>query len=136
MPSVSKAWTLAVIDPAARLPHRNPFLFLDRVTCLEPGVSAEAVALISHVPASSPVLLVEAMAQLAGVVAIEREGEIGSLAAIDRAEFFAPVTPGDSLLIVMRVVKRFGRLVLCEGEIAVAGRTVAAATLTLGVGAP
>jgi 3-hydroxyacyl-[acyl-carrier-protein] dehydratase len=125
-----------VIDPAARLPHRNPFLFLDRVTCLEPGFSAEAVALITYIPVSSPVLLVEAMAQLAGVVAIEREGEIGSLAAIDRAEFLGPVAPGDSLFIAVRVVKRFGRLILCEGEIAVAGRTVATATLTLGVGTP
>jgi 3-hydroxyacyl-[acyl-carrier-protein] dehydratase len=125
-----------VIDPASRLPHRNPFLFLDRVTHLEPGVRAEADALITHVPASSPVLLVEAIAQLAGVVAIEQEGETGSLAAIDRAEFLTPVTPGDRLHVVARVVKRFGRLVLCDGEIVVAGRTVATATLTLGVGAP
>jgi 3-hydroxyacyl-[acyl-carrier-protein] dehydratase len=84
----------------------------------------------------SPVLLVEAMAQLAGVVAIEQEGEIGSLAAIDHAEFLSPVTPGDRLHVMTRVIKRFGRLILCEGEITVAGRTVATATLTLGVGAP
>jgi 3-hydroxyacyl-[acyl-carrier-protein] dehydratase len=91
---------------------------------------------MTHVPASSPVLLVEAMAQLAGVVAIEREGEIGSLAAIDRAEFLAPVAPGDCLCVAVRIVKTFGRLVLCEGEITMAGETVATATLTLGVGAP
>jgi len=125
-----------VIDPATRLPHRNPFLFIDQVTRLEPGTSGEAIAGITHLPATSPVLLVEAMAQLAGVVAIEQEGEIGSLAAIDRAEFFEPVAPGDSLHLAVRIVKRFGRLVLCEGEITVAGRTVATATLTLGVGAP
>ncbi len=125
-----------MIDPAARLPHRNPFLFIDRVTHLDPGVCAKAVALVTYTPVFSSVLLVEAMAQLAGVVAIEQEGEIGSLAAIDRAEFLAPVSPGDRLNIQVRIVKRFGRLILCEGEIAVAGRTVATATLTLGVGAP
>ncbi len=125
-----------MIDPARRLPHRNPFLFLDRVTRLEPGVSAQAIALTTHLPASSPLLLVEAMAQLAGVVAIEREGEIGSLAAIERAEFLKPVSAGDCLTIAVRIVKRFGRLILCEGEITVGGETVATATLTLGVGAP
>ncbi len=125
-----------MIDPAQRLPHRNPFLFLDRVTTLEPGVRGEAIALVSHLPGASPLLLVEAMAQLAGVVAIEQEGEIGSLAAIDRAEFLAPVSPGDCLFISMRIIKRFGRLILCQGEITSAGETVATATLTLGVGAP
>ena len=136
MPSVSRERSLPVIDPAARLPHRNPFLFIDRITRLDPGVSAVATALMTHVPASSPVLLVEAMAQLAGVVAIEREGEIGSLAAIERAEFLAPVAPGDCLCVAVRIVKTFGRLVLCKGEITMAGETVATATLTLGVGAP
>jgi 3-hydroxyacyl-[acyl-carrier-protein] dehydratase len=125
-----------VMDPAARLPHRNPFLFLDRITRLEPGVSAQAMARITHLPASSPLLLVEAMAQLAGVVAIEEEGEIGSLAAIDRAELLAPVFAGDSLQLSVKILKRFGRLILCEGEITRAGETVVTATLTLGVGAP
>ena len=125
-----------MIDPAQRLPHRNPFLFLDRVTSLEPGVSGEAFALVTHLPASSPLLLVEAMAQLAGVVAIEQEGEIGSLAAIDRAEFLVQVLPGDCLFIAVKIIKRFGRLILCEGKIMRAGETVATATLTLGGGAP
>ena len=125
-----------MIDPASRLPHRNPFLFLDRVILLEQGIRAEAVALVTHAPFLSPVLLVEAMAQLAGVAAIETEGEIGALAAIDRAEFTRPVLPGDRLNISIRIIKRFGGLVLCEGEVAVTGLTVAAAVLTLGVGAP
>ena len=125
-----------MIDPASRLPHRTPFLFLDRITRLEPGVSAEAIALSTHFPASSPMLLIEAMAQLAGVVAIEHEGEMGSLAAIDHAEFLSPVTPGDCLHIQARLVKRFGRLILCEGEIDVDGRPIVTAKLVLGEGAP
>ena len=124
-----------MLDPATRLPHRNPFLFLDHIVRLEQGVSAEAVALLTHLP-FSPLFLVEAMAQLAGVVAIEREGEIGSLAAIERAEFLTPVSPGDALHVTVRIVKSFGRLVLCEGEVTASGRMVATATLTLGVGAP
>ena len=125
-----------MIDPATRLPHRNPFLLLDRVTRLEPGAAAEAELLFTHFPGFPSLLLVEAMAQLAGVVAIETEGEIGSLAAIDRAELLVPLSTGDRLTISVRIVKRFGRLILCDGEITRAGETVATALLTLGVGAP
>ena len=74
------------------------------------------------------------IAQLAGVAAIEREGERGALAAIDRAEFFGTVQPGDCLRASVRIVKSFGRLVLCEGEVTVDGRRVAVATVTLGKG--
>lgn len=125
---------LTTTDPATRLPHRNPFLFLDRITLLEPGVRAEGVALLTHSSFFSPVLLVEMLAQLAGVAAVRQEGERGALAAVDRAELCGPVQPGDCLMGTVRIVKSFGRLFLCEGEVTVGKRRVAAVTLTLGVG--
>jgi len=134
MPPCLKESLLVSIDPTTRLPHRNPFLFLDCITSLEPGIRAEGTILRTHTPFFPPVLLVEAMAQLAGVAAIDREGELGVLAAIDRAEFFGSVAPGDCLAVSVRIVKTFGRLVLCEGEVTVDGRQAARATLTLGVG--
>ena len=80
------------------------------------------------------IFLVEAIAQLAGIATIREEGEGGFLAAIDRAEFLGRPQPGDTLRIVARVVKAFGRLFLVEGEVTVAGTPLVRATMTLGVG--
>jgi 3-hydroxyacyl-[acyl-carrier-protein] dehydratase len=74
------------------------------------------------------------MAQLAGVAVGSQEGKEGFLAAIDHAEFSGVPLPGDALLVSVRVVKSFGRLHLVAGEVAVGGRILAAATLTLGIG--
>ncbi|GFE61046.1 hypothetical protein AOG2_16330 [Geobacter sp. AOG2] len=79
-------------------------------------------------------LLVECIAQLAGILTIQEEGEGGFLAAIDRAEFSEIPLPGDLLLVSVRVAKAFGRLFMVEGEVACAGRMLATARLTLGVG--
>jgi 3-hydroxyacyl-[acyl-carrier-protein] dehydratase len=74
------------------------------------------------------------MAQLAGIAVAPNEGEGGFLAAIEGGNFFGRIATGDTLLIGVRVVHSFGRLFLVEGEVSVAGRQVAAATLTMGVG--
>ena len=81
-----------------------------------------------------PVLLVECIAQLAGILTIQDEGEGGFLAAIDRAEFSGAPLPGDLLSVSVRVVKGFGRLFMVEGEVVCDGRPLATARLTLGVG--
>lgn len=122
-------------DPAAYLPHRYPFLFLDRITTREQGGSAEATALVSaDIPSCPPTILLEAMAQLAGVAAAEREGEGGFLAAVEHAEFAAPPAPGDRLHVSVRILKSFGRLHLVEGDVHVGDTLLATAKLTLGVG--
>ena len=74
------------------------------------------------------------MAQLAGIAAGQREGEGGFLAAIEGGQLPASVSPGDTVLIVARIVKAFGRLFLVEGEAQVQGKKVASATLTLAIG--
>jgi 3-hydroxyacyl-[acyl-carrier-protein] dehydratase len=127
--------TLFSPDPSDYLPHRAPFLFVDRVLAREPGVSASAVFAVSadtgYFP---PLLLVESMAQLGGIAAGQRPGEGGVLAALTKVELPAAVLPGARYSVYSRVVKIFGRLALVEGEVREAGTVVARATLTLGLG--
>jgi 3-hydroxyacyl-[acyl-carrier-protein] dehydratase len=101
---------------------------------VEAGVHAVAQAAVSSGPGFPQALLVECIAQLAGILTIQEEGEGGFLAAIDRADFSGTPLTGDQLSVSVRVVKSFGRLFMVEGEVACDGRTLATARLTLGVG--
>ena len=122
-------------DPCAYLPHRNPFIFIDRVTSREPGISATGIKCVTYEPGGFPqFLLLESMAQLGGIAAATEKGEGGFLASIDHAEFSREVRAGDRLLVSVRIVKSFGRLFLMEGEASVASEKIARAQLTLGVG--
>lgn len=125
----------AVSEPTFYLPHRNPFLFLDKVVSRDPGVSAAGTKCVTCDPAGYPeIFLLESMAQLGGIAAAASEGEGGFLAAVDRAEFFRQVVPGDRILVTVRIVKSFGRLFLVEGDASVEGEVVAKAVMTLGIG--
>jgi len=122
-------------DPCDYLPHRNPFVFIDRVTSREPGISATGFKCVTYEPGGFPqVFLLEAMAQLAGIAAATEKGEGGFLASIDHAEFSREVRAGDRLLVSVRIVKSFGRLFLMVGEVSVDDEKIALAQLTLGVG--
>lgn len=121
-------------DPAAYLPHRYPFLLLDRVVELETGARAVARVAVTSGRGFPQVLLVECIAQLAGILTIQEEGEGGFLAAIDRAEFFDAPRTADELSVSVRVIKAFGRLFMVEGEVMCESRTLVTAQLTLGVG--
>lgn len=122
-------------DPTAYLPHRHPFLFIDRVTSREPGAGASGIKCVTSEPGGYPlVLLLESMAQLGGIAAATREGEGGFLASIDHAEFHREVHAGDRIDITVRIVKSFGRLFLLECEARVGEELLATACLTLGVG--
>jgi len=121
------------------LPHRYPFLLVDRVVELEPGKRAVA---IKQVTANEPqftghfpgrpimpgVLMVEALAQTAGVAVLtldEYRGKIGLFAGIDECRFRRLVVPGDTLRLEVTVEKlrgMFGRVravASVDGEIAV-----------------
>ncbi len=102
------------------LPHRYPFLLVDRIVELE----AERIVGIKNVTANEPffpghfpdfpvmpgVLIVEAMAQTAGVLVLksipDREKKLVLLVAIENAKFRRPVVPGDQLRMEMKVIKR------------------------------
>lgn len=121
-------------DPGAYLPHRYPFLLLDRVVELEPGVRAVALTTISASRAFPQVLLVESVAQLAGIVTIQQDGEEGFLASINQAEFSRVPLIGDVLTVTARVLKTFGRLFMVEGEVSCGESPLLKVQLTLGAG--
>jgi 3-hydroxyacyl-[acyl-carrier-protein] dehydratase len=98
----------------AYLPHRYPFLLVDRVTDLSPGESIQGFKNVSinepffegHFPGHPimpGVLILEAMAQLSGILAFNtshrspEDGYVYYLAGIDKARFKRPVRPGDQL---------------------------------------
>jgi len=134
MQSVSPEALLFNPDPAAYLPHRYPFLLLDRIITLEPGVRAVALKNLPAGRAFPQILLLECVAQLAGTLTISEEGQGGFLAAIDRAEFSGTPHAGDVLTVSASLTKSFGRLFMVEGVVACQGRRLLTAQLTLGVG--
>lgn len=99
------------------LPHRYPFLLVDRILSMEPGHSARGLKNVSineqffqgHFPGHAimpGVLIIEAMAQVGAVLLLstpERRGKLAYFAAIDEVKFKKPVLPGDSLIIDVQV---------------------------------
>ena len=113
------------------LPHRYPFLLLDRVLELEEGKRIVALKNVSsnepffqgHFPGNPimpGVLVVEAMAQAGAVLLLhtrpESRGRIVYFAGIDKAKFRRPVVPGDPLRLVVEVLKLRTRTCLMRGE--------------------
>jgi 3-hydroxyacyl-[acyl-carrier-protein] dehydratase len=104
------------------IPHRYPFLLIDRVVDLEPGlrctaiknVSANEMQFMGHFPQEHVmpgVLMVEALAQ-AGAVAIlsleENKGKIAYFAGIEKCKFKQKVIPGDQLTLEVEIIKQRG----------------------------
>lgn len=131
------------------LPHRYPFLLIDRVLELEPGkrvvalknVTANEPQFTGHfpeIPIMPGVLMVEAMAQAGGLCCLtaipeaERKGKLVLFAGIDECRFKRPVTPGDTLRIevtVERVIRNIGRVkavATVDGQIACEARLTSA----------
>jgi 3-hydroxyacyl-[acyl-carrier-protein] dehydratase len=132
-----------------RIPHRPPFLWIDRVEELEPGVRCVAGLLVDganplfagHFPARPilpGVLIIEAVAQTAAVMlgsdAAEETAGSALLAAVNRFKFFRPVTPGMQLRIETRVLTRAGRMACIEGTVSVEGAKVASGELMVAGG--
>jgi 3-hydroxyacyl-[acyl-carrier-protein] dehydratase len=127
-----KDMTLDVEQIKKLLPHRAPFLFIERLTEICPGESAvgyKAVAFnephfLGHFPdyAVMPgVLIVEAMAQAAGALVVHTLGLTGEkrivyFMTIDRARFRRPVRPGDLLRIPVKVLRHRGPVWKFTGE--------------------
>ena len=123
-------------DPAAYLPHRYPFLMLDRIVAVETGVSASAEKLVTGLITPFPqILLIEMDAQLAGIAASHQDEGGGFIASIDRTIFSGRLAEsGDTLLVSAAIIKSFGRLCLVEGTVTCNGIQLVEAQLTLGIG--
>ncbi len=136
----------------ALLPHRYPMLLVDRVEDLVAGVSAKGIKAVSinepffagHFPGRPimpGVLIVEAMAQTAGVLAMATLGEAGRgklvyFMAIDNAKFRAPVEPGCLLELHVSFTQNRGRVSKFEGRAMVEGKLAAEASFTAMVADP
>jgi 3-hydroxyacyl-[acyl-carrier-protein] dehydratase len=123
------------------LPHRPPFVFLDRVVSREAGVAAECTKVFlpddplfcGHFPGDPivpGVLLTEAVAQAAGIAA-SGEGGAYLLSAIRGMKFPAAARPGEELTISVRKSGEMGGLLLFEGRVEAGGRVVAVGTVVL-----
>jgi len=127
----------------AILPHRYPFLLVDRIEELE----TDRIVGIKNVTVNEPffnghfpefpvmpgVLIVEAMAQVAGVLVLsqipDRKNKLVLLATVEEAKFRKPVRPGDQLRIEMTIAKRKASLAKVFGIVRVDGAVVAEATM-------
>jgi 3-hydroxymyristoyl/3-hydroxydecanoyl-(acyl carrier protein) dehydratase len=135
------------------IPHRPPFLWIDRVEELEPGVRCVAVKFVDpanpifagHFPAK-PILpgvfLIEAVAQTAGVMlgsaapqpADKSQGGVALLAAVNRFKFLKPVTPGQELRVESKKLTEAGRMAYIGGTVWVGGEMVATGELSVVLG--
>jgi 3-hydroxyacyl-[acyl-carrier-protein] dehydratase len=128
------------------LPHRYPFLLLDRVTDIQEGESIDAYLNISITnqvfqghfpdhPIYPGVLIIEGMAQTGGVLAFqsvpeeEVKDKVVYFMSIDKAKFRAPVKPGDKLEYKLTVIKHRGKIWHLDGKSYVDGNVVAEAEL-------
>ena len=126
---------------AKLLPHRYPFLLVDRVTELVPGqrlvgfknVTINEPFFNGHFPGHPVmpgVLILEALAQASAILAYKSEGldptrKVTYLMAIDKAKFRKPVVPGDRLQLEVEVVRHKGAVWKQKGVATVDGVKVA-----------
>lgn len=138
--------TLDIEQIKKLLPHRPPFIFVERLTDIVPNESAvgwKAVSVnepffLGHFPdypVMPGVLLVEAMAQTAGAavsysMGLAREKRIVYFMTIEKARFRKPVRPGDLLRMPVKALKRRGAVFRYEGQAFVGDTLVAEAEFT------
>lgn len=130
------------------IPHRQPFLLIDTIEELEPGVRAVAKKCVTYnepffaghfpvEPVMPGVLIIEALAQ-AGAVAIlsvpENKGKLAFFAAINNAKFKGKVVPGDVLRLETTMTKVKGPMGIGEAKAYVGEKLVASAELTFAIG--
>ena len=121
------------------LPHRYPFLMIDRVIEVDPGKTLTAIKNISvnepffeghfpHYPVFPGVLMVECIAQASAILASLMIDATASgknvylFAGVDKARFKRPVEPGDQLVIDVEFEKHVKKLWRCTGTITVNGQ--------------
>ncbi|MES2000722.1 MAG: 3-hydroxyacyl-ACP dehydratase FabZ [Pseudomonadota bacterium] len=151
-PDSTAVTTLDVWQVMAALPHRYPMLLVDRVERLEKDVSITAIKAVTinegffqgHFPGRPimpGVLIVEALAQAAGVLAVESLGLAGTgklvyFMAIEGAKFRAPVEPGCLLQLDVEFVQKRSSVCKFAGRASVNGKLAAEASFTAMIADP
>ncbi len=130
------------------LPHRYPFLLVDRILECEPGkyakgikcVTANEMQYLGHFPgyAVMPgVLIVEALAQTGAVAVLSEEENKGKLAlfrGIDKCKFKKQVTPGDTLELSVEMTKRMGPMGYAKAEAKIDGKIACQCEISFVIG--
>lgn len=125
------------------LPHRYPFLLVDRIIDIQTG---ESIVGIKNVTINEPffqghfpgqpimpgVLIIEAMAQVAGIAAFSSgmEGKAVYFMSIEKAKFRRPVVPGDQLRLEIKVLQQRGNVWKFSGSATVEGKLASEADFT------
>jgi beta-hydroxyacyl-ACP dehydratase FabZ len=133
------------------LPHRYPFILVDRVLSLEPGKKVVALKNVTinepffqgHFPGAPimpGVLIIEALGQTGGILAFssqtkEKPGSIIYFTGIDKVRFRKPVVPGDQMILELEMLKLRPKVVKMAGKAMVEGKLVAEAEMMAAMGA-
>ncbi len=130
------------------LPHRYPFLFVDRITELEVDKRIVGIKNVSFderylspsergVPVLPPAILTEAVAQVGAILVLakpENRQRLPFFAGIERVRFRRPVYAGDVVIIEANVIRLRSRMGLLKGVARVEGNVVVEGTMTFALG--
>ncbi len=130
------------------IPHRYPFLLVDRIIELEPGKRAVGIKNVTinepffqghfpEYPVMPGVLIAEALAQVGAVAMLsldEYKGKIGFFAGIDQFRFREQVKPGDTLQLELEITRLKGMIAKAKGKATVDGRVAAEGELMFAIG--
>ena len=135
--------TIEISEIMEMIPHRYPFLLVDKVTDVVPNATATGIKNVTmnepffqghfpHHPIMPGVLIIEAMAQTSAILVIETTGKkaggIVYFMTIEQARFRRPVGPGDRLELIVAKHRSRGNVWKFRGEAKVDGKLMAEAT--------